>query len=192
MAQPTPAKTLKPTLKSRRVITGHDADGKSVIISDGICPASIAIWHDDFTVNDAWRVESLPADNATFSEPCHKVELEAGRTGNVVRIVQFPPDRDYVVGVNVASGFDALGSTGSAAGAGYEGAPHPLMHRTNTVDYIIVISGEVYAVMERGEVLLRQGDVLIQRGTNHAWSNRSDRPCVIAAVLNGANPLKPA
>lgn len=189
MAHPASPNDLKPTRTARRVVTGHDADGKSIIVSDGACPASIAIWHPDFSVIDAWRVDALPADNASTAEPCGAVELEPAPTGNLVRIVQFPPDRDYVKGVDVASGFDALGTTGSAAGAGYDGAPHPLMHRTNTVDYIVVISGEVYAVMERGEVLLRPGDVLIQRGTNHAWSNRSDRPCLIVAVLNGARPL---
>lgn len=185
----TPAKSFTPTLKTRRVVTGHDAEGRSTILSDGPCPVGVAIWHDDFCVVDAWRVDRLPTSNATFKEPCTQMELEAAATGNVVRLVQFPPDREYLEGVNVSHGFGELGSTGSVAEAGYEGAPHPLMHQTKTVDYIIVISGEIYAVMEKGEVLLRQGDVLIQRGTNHAWSNRSDRPCLIAAILNGAEPL---
>lgn len=185
-----PEKSLVPTLKSRRVVTGHDADGRSIIASDGDCPVSVAIWHPDFVVNDAWRVECLPDDNASTREPCRSpMELEPSPTGNVVRIVQFPPDRNYTASVDVQSGFDALGSTGTSASAGYDGAPHPLMHRTNSVDYIIVISGEVYAVMECGETLLRPGDVLIQRGTNHAWSNRSDKPCVVAAILNAAKPL---
>lgn len=192
MAHGASAGPFNPTLKTRRVVTGHDADGKSTILSDGTCAVSVAIWHDDFTVTDAWRVRNLPTDNGTFIEPCTAMELEASATGNVCRIVQFPPDSAYLEGVDVARGFGELGTTGSAAEAGYDGAPHPLMHRTNTVDYIIVISGEVYAVMERGEVLLRQGDVLIQRGTNHAWSNRSDKPCIIAAILNGAEPLAPA
>ena len=57
------------------------------------------------------------------------------------------------------------------------------MHRTRTIDYAIVLSGEIYAVLDEGEVLLKAGDVLIQRATNHAWSNRGDRPCRIAFVL---------
>jgi uncharacterized cupin superfamily protein len=60
---------------------------------------------------------------------------------------------------------------------------HPGMHRTRTLDYAIVLSGEIYAVLDEGEVLLEAGDVLVQRGTNHAWSNRSERPCRIAFVL---------
>jgi quercetin dioxygenase-like cupin family protein len=63
-----------------------------------------------------------------------------------------------------------------------------MMHATATVDYIIVLRGEIWAILDKGETLLKQGDVLIQRGTNHSWSVRTRRPCVIAAVLVGAKP----
>jgi hypothetical protein len=66
----------------------------------------------------------------------------------------------------------------------------PMMHITSTVDYIIVLEGEIYAVMDKGETLLKQGDVLVQRGTNHSWHNRSDQPCIIAAVLVSADPVQ--
>ncbi|MGE5147909.1 MAG: cupin domain-containing protein, partial [Candidatus Eiseniibacteriota bacterium] len=66
---------------------------------------------------------------------------------------------------------------------------HPAMHCTNTVDYIYILSGEIWALMDEGEVLLRPGDSLIQRGTNHAWSNRSDAPCRFLAVLVDAEPV---
>ncbi len=63
------------------------------------------------------------------------------------------------------------------------------MHKTCTVDYCIVLSGEIWAVLDEGEVLLRAGDCLVQRGTHHAWSNRTDEPCTIAFVLVAAKPL---
>jgi len=63
-----------------------------------------------------------------------------------------------------------------------------MMHATATVDYIIVLKGEIYAIMDKGEKLLRPGDILIQRGTNHSWSVRTDQRCVIAAILVGAKP----
>jgi uncharacterized cupin superfamily protein len=63
---------------------------------------------------------------------------------------------------------------------------HPGFHKTDTIDYAIVLSGEIYALMDDGEVLLKAGDVLIQRGTNHAWSNRSDQPCRIAISSHDA------
>jgi uncharacterized cupin superfamily protein len=62
-------------------------------------------------------------------------------------------------------------------------SPHPLMHRTETVDYGVVIDGELTLVLDEGEVLLRPGSVVVQRGTNHAWANRSGRPCRMLFVL---------
>ena len=65
-----------------------------------------------------------------------------------------------------------------------------MMHKTATVDYIIVLKGEIWAIMDTGETLLKAGDILVQRGTNHSWSVRGNDPCVIAAVLVSAEPVK--
>jgi len=75
-----------------------------------------------------------------------------------------------------------------AGGAPDRESGDPMMHATATVDYIIVLRGEIYAIMDKGEKLLGQGDILIQRGTNHSWSVRTEEPCIIAAVLIGAKP----
>ena len=64
-----------------------------------------------------------------------------------------------------------------------------MMHKTSTVDYIIVLKGEIYAIMDNSETLLKAGDVLVQRGTNHSWSVRGNEPCIIAAVLVSADPV---
>lgn len=180
---------LKPSRNFRRVLTGHNENNRSTIVSDTEFPAVVAVWCDNFVIADAWRADSLPDDNFHSAEPCKlPLELEASPTGNVLRMVQFPPDREYVTDVDPSKGFDALGDSGSGAITQQnDDDPHPLMHKTNTVDYIIIVSGEIYAVMEEKEVLLKQGDVLVQRGTNHAWSNRSDKPCVLAAILNAAH-----
>jgi quercetin dioxygenase-like cupin family protein len=66
---------------------------------------------------------------------------------------------------------------------------HPGFHKTDTIDYAIVLKGEIWALMDEGETLLRQGDVLVQRGTNHAWSNRTEEPAVLAFVLIDAKPV---
>ena len=87
---------------------------------------------------------------------------------------------------NVAESFTAMGS-GDAHDSEAENA---MMHETQTTDYAIVIEGEIWAVMEAGETKLEAGDVLVQRGTNHAWSNRSDKIAVVAFVLVGASPIK--
>ena len=66
---------------------------------------------------------------------------------------------------------------------------HFLYHRTNTVDYAIVLEGEIWALVDEGEVLMRAGDILIQRGTAHAWANRSNKTCRMAFILIDAEPL---
>ena len=86
---------------------------------------------------------------------------------------------------------DTRSEPGSSARAAFDrGSPrHPGFHKTSSVDYAIVLSGEIYALMDEGEVLLRAGDVLVQRGTNHAWSNRTDEPARLAFVLIDAEPV---
>ncbi|RAJ06501.1 Cupin domain-containing protein [Chitinophaga skermanii] len=88
-------------------------------------------------------------------------------TGTYFRYVQIPPDKDLGIEAPI-------------------GQPHPLMHETATLDYIVILSGTLYLIMEEGETLLQPGDIVIQRGTNHAWSNRSDQPVIQLAVLIGA------
>jgi quercetin dioxygenase-like cupin family protein len=92
------------------------------------------------------------------------------RHGSVFRTVEFPPD-----GVWRAPSSDG------------EELARRQVHSTDSLDYCIVMSGEIWAVLDAEETLLSAGDVLIQRGTNHAWSNRSDKPCVIAFVLIGGD-----
>jgi mannose-6-phosphate isomerase-like protein (cupin superfamily) len=113
------------------------------------------------------------------------VHLEPPRNGTIVRIVEFPPDNTRPQDSDSRAGFKAIG----AGHAQDKHSSDPMMHRTSTVDYIIVLKGEIYAVMETGEKLLKAGDVLIQRGTNHSWSVRTNEPCIVAAILVNAKPL---
>ena len=77
------------------------------------------------------------------------------------------------------------------SGDAHDGASeNAMMHETQTTDYAIVMEGEIWAVMEADETKLKAGDVLVQRGTNHAWSNRTDKNAVVAFVLVGAAPRK--
>jgi quercetin dioxygenase-like cupin family protein len=109
----------------------------------------------------------------------------------VVRVVEFPPDKVWMNKLAAKDAFATLGKSGSAAlAANKASARHPMMHTTNTVDYAIILAGEIWAVMDVGEKKMKAGDVLVQRGTNHAWSNRSSRPCLVAFVLIDAKPLR--
>ena len=177
--------------KVRRVVTGHDGHGRSCIVSDTDCGTSLSLWHQDFLVIDAWRVAALPANNGDAEDPCVRVELEPTRTGNVVRIVRLPPDSAYIDQIDIRSGFNDLGAAHARTDAGDSSMRHPLMHRSHTLDYVVVLVGEIHVIMDEGEAVLRPGDILIQRGTNHAWSNRGTEPCVMAVMLSGAQPLKP-
>ena len=171
----------------RRVLTGHDAEGKSTFIADGLAPnmkemASMP----GLALTDLWETRGAPASNAGREDAAARpVRLEPPKNGSILRIVEFPPDSQWRERADARRAFDSIG----AGHAADRRSSDPMMHRTRTVDYIIVLKGEIYAVMEKGETLLRAGDILVQRGTNHSWSVRGSEPCIVAAVLVGAKPL---
>ena len=99
-------------------------------------------------------------------------------------MVQFnPEDPDVIANIDGEAAFAAMGAGANVV----EGARHPYMHRTESLDYSIVLSGEVHMMMDEEDYLLKTGDVVVQQGTNHAWSNRGTEPCVMLFVLIDAN-----
>ena len=175
--------------KIRRIITGHNAKGQSVILSDAPSPHALSLIDDPaFGLTDLWVTSGSPADNAGSADAAARpaITLEPPRGGSIFRVVEFPPDRATVGKLDRTKLFEVMHASGAMD---QEGARHPGMHKTATVDYAIVLSGEIYAMMDEGETLMKAGDCLIQRGTNHAWSNRSQQPCLVAFVLVSANPV---
>lgn len=173
----------------RRVLTGHDAEGRSTIIADGLAPnvKEMRPTFPGLALTDLWETRGAPASNAGSADAADRpVHLEPPKNGTIVRIVEFPPDRTRPRESDSRAGFKAIG----AGHAQDRGSSDPMMHKTSTVDYIIVLKGEIHAIMETGETLLRAGDVLIQRGTMHSWSVRTSEPCIVAAILVNAKPLK--
>ena len=140
-------------------------------------------------VTELWETRGCPADNHGNAEVTdHPFRLAPPANGTVFRIIEYPPEcRLAALERQRAAPDDGSGHT-----AAFDRADprHPGFHKTHSVDYAIVLSGEIYALMDEGEVLLKTGDVLIQRGTNHAWSNRSDAPANLAFVLIDAAPGK--
>ena len=171
----------------RRVLTGHDADGRSTIIADGQAPNMKEMpSFPGLALTDLWETASAPADNGGHADAAARpIRLEPPKSGTIFRIVEFPPDSSRPKDSDGAAGFKAIG----AAHAQDKRSSDPMMHKTSTVDYIVVLKGEIYAVLEKGETLLRPGDVFIQRGTNHSWSVRGSEPCIVAVVLVNAGPL---
>ena len=138
-----------------------------------------------FGLTNLWVTDRAPADNSgTGDAAARPVVLEPPAGGTIFRVVEFPPDLTL-------AGFDrtaAFESMGAGHAMDRSAARHPGMHKTVTVDYAIVLSGEIWALMDEGETLLQAGDVLVQRGTNHAWSNRGTGPCLVAFILVSARP----
>jgi len=171
----------------RRVVTGHDEKGRSCFLMDGLAPnvkemASMP----GVALTDLWETTGSPASNEGSADAAARpVRLEPPNEGTLLRIVEFPPDSQWRGRADAARAFDSIG----AGHAPDRASDDPMRHKTSTVDYIIVLKGEIYALMDEGETLLKAGDVLIQRGTNHSWSVRGDEPCVVAAILVNARPV---
>lgn len=171
----------------RRIVTGHDKEGRSVFLEDGPAPNGFSPSHSpNVGLTNLWLLDTVPTTNeAGQADPTARpFKLEPPAAGNVVRIVEFPPDKERNYG-NQAEVFRQYG----AAQAHDNAARHPGFHKTHSVDYAIVIEGEIWALMDVGETLMKVGDTLIQRGTNHAWANRTDRIARVLFVLNGAEPV---
>jgi mannose-6-phosphate isomerase-like protein (cupin superfamily) len=168
------------------VVTGHDAEGRSVVLMDGESPYSFFLEKaGGLQLTELWETRSLPADNSGAKDAAgHERRIEPVDGGTVFRIIEYPPDSVRLATIDPESFYSAMGA--QAADPAHR--RHPGMHRTRTLDYCVVLSGEIWAVLDEGEVLLRAGDCLVQRGTRHAWSNRTDKPCVIAFVLVAAKP----
>ena len=171
----------------RRVLTGHDAQGRSTFIADGPAPnVKEMSAMPGLALTDLWETKGAPADNSGDKDAADRpVHLEPPKNGTILRIVEFPPDSAWRHGTDGKDGFKSIG----AGHAQDRHSADPMMHKTSTVDYIIVLKGEIYAIMETGEKLLKAGDILVQRGTNHSWSVRTNEPCIVAAVLVNAKPV---
>jgi mannose-6-phosphate isomerase-like protein (cupin superfamily) len=171
----------------RRVLTGHDADGKSIFISDAeAANVKEVASMPGLALTDLWETKGAPASNAGDADAAERpVRLEPPKNGTILRIVEFPPDSQWRGKADPRAGFKSIG----AGHAPDKTSADPMMHRTSTVDYAIVLKGEIHAVMDKGEKLLRAGDILVQRGTNHSWSVRGNEPCIVCFVLVNARPL---
>jgi len=167
----------------RRVVTADDAKGRSRVVEDGAAPAvRLVAERPGYRAVNVWRTEQTPARiGASDSTREHRGVLPP-KNGTVLRIIDFPPEPKDPKELERRMKA-TFGGLYSDADHDRDTARHPGMHRTETVDYAIVLEGEIWAVMDEGETLLKAGDVLVQRGTNHAWANRSSKTCRIAFVL---------
>jgi mannose-6-phosphate isomerase-like protein (cupin superfamily) len=158
----------------RRIVTGHDAEGKSLVIIDGP-PTPFGAY---------WLTDSTPVDNRGSGDAGLQVrKLEPPTAGSIFRFATIPPEDPNVSPAErerqMAKAFELMEATHCRP----DTKRHPGMHTTRTIDYVIILSGEVTLLLDKGEVDLKPFDVVVQRGTNHAWVNKGKEPVLLAAVL---------
>src|SRR3954452_4399933 len=177
----------------RRIVTGMNRQGQSYIAEDGVSPAMHTMAErPGYRNTNIWRTVSSPAplDAPDSVLEQHGVRPPVG--GTIIRVIDIPPEatdpevrRRQTEAVFAHLFADASQDPGSTR--------HPGMHVTDTIDYAILLKGELVAIMDESETVMHAGDILVQRGTNHAWANRSNEIARIAFVLVDAKrEVKPA
>ena len=171
----------------RRVVTGHDKSGKAIVLSDGPVPTihSNPIRPGQLSF-EVWKTRSMPVPIAAEEpEPTTGPRsLQPPPMGSVLRISVVPPETEETRNLTPEQARELFRKSGAGDASTYgRGGRHPMMHRTETVDYAVVLEGEITLILDDEEVALKTGDVVIQRGTSHAWSNRSGKPVKMLYVL---------
>jgi mannose-6-phosphate isomerase-like protein (cupin superfamily) len=164
----------------RRVVTGH-RDGRAVVLFDSAAPNQKLRQASGLVSTLVWATDETPADiSGSADRAAREIGVPPPPNGSILRMVNFPPE----------SGARSRQAMLAEMGVGdHGGARHPGMHRTRSVDYAIVLEGEIDMLLDEDEVHLAPGDVLVQQGTNHAWVNRGAIPCRIAFVLIDAKEI---
>ena len=172
----------------RRVVTGHDASGRSIVVSDGEPPFVLRTPDLNLGTTEVWATDAPPSIPVPHDDPtaAHPHDLPSVG-GSRFRIVELPPEGQLVVeGGDAAAGLAAYAAHSPGIVAGMK-PDNPGMHVTDTVDYGIVISGRVALELDGGvKVDLAPGDCVVQNATMHAWRTIGDEPCVMAFVMIGA------
>ena len=174
----------------RRVVTSHDDTGKAIVLFDSATPHRFERAGTGIVSHLMWVTDATPDELAGSQDKAARtIGIPPLSNGSVFRIVDFPPGTD-----KLALPADHLArEMGAGHAAGTARPPrHHAMHRTRSIDYAIVLSGEIDMLLDDSEIHLKAGDVLVQQATNHAWVNRGSVPCRIAFVLIDAqDPLGP-
>ena len=172
----------------RRIVTGHDAQGRAVILEDAPPPRVSRIGGEHGPLFfEVWNTRETPAriDRASGEPREEGIQLAPPRNGTRIRVLEVPPEDPSIANLTpeqARAHFAEVGAADVASHSG-SGSKHAFMHRTETIDYGIVLEGEITLIMDEGETVVRAGDIVIQRGTNHGWANRGKVPCRIVFVL---------
>jgi len=167
----------------RRVVTGKDASGKAIALIDA--PATSVHHRAELGLTNTllWVTDSTPADlSSQVDSATRKIGIPPPPNGTIFRIVEFAPQVEITA--DYETRLKLIQSVGLAPeGPSRERPRDPGMHKTRTIDYAVIVSGEIDMLLDDSEVHLKAGDVVVQRGTNHAWVNRGNAPCQVAFIL---------
>ena len=166
----------------RRIITGHNSEGKSIITIDG--PPARSIGEDVGGLFEIWNTDGNLIDTTdSIDRADTDIILSPPENGSKFRYFQINPTPEGVpmeiMQEIAADAFEKIG----AAHHRIDTSKHPAMHKTDTIDYIILLEGDVTLILDEEEVRLKPHDVVVQRGTNHAWVNNGDEPALLIAGL---------
>ncbi|MGE0046322.1 MAG: cupin domain-containing protein [Hyphomonadaceae bacterium] len=169
---------------SRRIVTGHDAEGNAIVVRDGAPPRVIDIAGRGTVFHELWNT-LVPAriDRGSAEPNEDALKLAPPKGGVRIRFVDFPPETAETAQIDPATAKQLFAQFGGGDHSTAKQGGHPFMHRTETIDFGIVLEGEITLVLDKSETIVRQGDVVIQNGTNHAWANRSGKTTRMCFVL---------
>ena len=174
----------------RRVVTGHDVEGKAIVVSDSEPPNLTRPVHQPgLAFHEIWNTRACPVTlSAIEADPTDGYNDTAPPTGGtVIRFVDIPPEGLDGPDFDKETARALFEQVGLAENAEHTiPGRHPLMHRTESVDYGIVLDGQIVLLLDDSEVVLEQGDIVVQRGTIHAWTNRTDKITRMAFILTDA------
>lgn len=145
----------------RRIVTGLNAESRSTISSDEVVASTPGRFDDRVGRCDPWWTDALPPALDGPDPMLDPGTVTPLPNGTIFRVLEIPPGNDTT------------------------------KHKTDTIDFYVILEGEIYMTLDAGEVLCRKGDVIVQRSTNHGWDNRSDRPALFAEVLIDAKGHMP-
>lgn len=159
----------------RRIVIGLDKTGKSTIVSDGPSPNTVFD-----RVTEIWKTSSVPTHLTDDTDGAlGKVEMNPPEGGTIFRYIELPP---------AAPDDEQESEREALADVAVDTTHHPLMHRTRSLDYVVLLSGQAALIVEDQEIAVNPFDVIVQRGANHAWVNRGSEPVMLLAVMIDAIP----
>ena len=166
----------------RRIVAGHDKTGKAIIQFDSEA-SNVHKPTSSIETTLLWVTDKTPVNNESCADTAdQEIGIPPPPNGSIFRVVEFGPESSE-------GGPDEREYLSSVGATQHEGARHPGMHKTHSIDYAIIMSGEIDMLVDDDEVHVKAGDVVVQRGNNHAWVNRGTKPCKIAFVLIDSDPI---